>query len=215
MAKNMVWQDENWLPLLQIYLKKPVGLKPTYCKALVDLSLELHIAPQVLQARMEQIAGLSTPRLERIWQTYSESPRRLARAVRLWREMRTFGNADIFFEGVDVAETFEKDFRPLEEDETMKPLDLILILNLYFQLVPQTMVAETPEVQELSRLIGIKTSRVVEVLLLFQQCDPYLKRNDISFAPLFLPCQQVWQRFNGDAGMTEKAANELVAYYKN
>ena len=113
MAKNTVWHDDYWLLLMQIYLQKPVGVKPLYCRTLVDLSIELHIVPQVLHSKMQQIARLETPRIERIWQTYSQNPRRLARAVRLLREMKGFGAADDFYQGVEVAETFEKDFRPL------------------------------------------------------------------------------------------------------
>ena len=88
MAKNTVWHDDYWLLLMQIFLQKPVGMKPLYSRAMVDLSLELHIAPQVLHSKMQQIARLETPRIERIWQAYSQNPRRLARAVRLLREMK-------------------------------------------------------------------------------------------------------------------------------
>ena len=30
MAKNTVWHDDYWLLLMQIYLQKPVGVKPLY-----------------------------------------------------------------------------------------------------------------------------------------------------------------------------------------
>ena len=43
MAKDSKWQDEYWLLLMQIYLQKPVGLKPMYCRQMVNLSLELHL----------------------------------------------------------------------------------------------------------------------------------------------------------------------------
>ena len=56
MAKNAVWQDDYWLMLMQAYLQKPEGVKPLYSRTMVDLSLELHIAPQALQARMLQLA---------------------------------------------------------------------------------------------------------------------------------------------------------------
>ena len=105
-AKTNVWQDEYWLPVLQLYLQRPVGVKPLYQRNAVQLCMELHVAPKTLHERQSQIAQLSTPRLERIWQTYSENPRRLARAVRLWREMRGFGAASEFYEGVEVQETF-------------------------------------------------------------------------------------------------------------
>ena len=44
MAKHPLWKDEYWLLLLQLYQKKPMGVKPLYSKGMVDLSLELHIA---------------------------------------------------------------------------------------------------------------------------------------------------------------------------
>ena len=215
MAKNTVWHDDYWLLLMQIYLQKPVGLKPLYCREMVDLSMELHIAPQVLQSKMQQIARLETPRIERIWNTYSQNPRRLARAVRLLREMKGFGAADDFYEGVEVQETFEKDFRPLAEDARYTPVMLILILDLFFRLTTITMVPETPEVQELARLLKLKPNDVVVVLDLFQTCDPYLNRDELIVSDLLLPCQQVWQRYGNIAPEQLAAyAEELKAYFK-
>jgi hypothetical protein len=174
MAKNQIWQDDYWLLLMQLYLRKPTGVKPMYCKPLVDLSLELHIAPQQLHARMAQIDRLDTPRIERLWQEYSRNPKRLTRAVQLLRNMIGFNNADGFYEGVEVEETFERDFRPLPEDEQLTPVMLTLILNLYFQLTPLTMVTDTPEVRNLASLLRISAQKVVEVLEIFQYCDPYV-----------------------------------------
>ncbi len=215
MAKNSVWHDEYWLLLMQLYLQKPVGVKPLYSRAMVDLSLELHIAPQALQARMRQIARLETPRLERIWQNYSDKPKRLTRAVSLLRKMNGFGAPDEFYEGVEVQETFERDFRPLSENPRLTPVALILVLDLYFQLTPQTMVSETPEVVELARLLKLDVSDVVEVLDVFQHCDPYLNIREVTFSPLLLPCQQVWQRYgNQDTELLHAHAEELREYYK-
>ncbi|MGX8696034.1 MAG: hypothetical protein ACSW8D_06605 [Prevotella sp.] len=215
MAKNTVWHDEFWLLLLQTYLRRPVGMKPLYSREMVELSLELHITPQVLRVRMQQIDRLDTPRLERIWNTYSSNPRRLARAVRLLREMKGFGAADEFYEGVEVQETFERDFRPLAEDPRLTPVMLILILNLYYQLTPATMVVETPEVAELARLIGLKAKDVVHVMDVFQICDPYLERNEVTLSPLLLPCQQVWQRMSDKEPQEIHAmAEQLKEYYR-
>ena len=183
MAKDSKWQDEYWLLLMQIYLQKPVGIKPMYSRAMVDLSLELHIAPERLFNKMCQIANLETPRVEHIWEVYGNNPRKLARAVRLFREMKGFNNSDAFYDGVELNESFERDFRPLEEDERFTPVMLILILDLYFRLTPQTMVAETPEVQELARLIKLKAADVVEVMEVMQYCDPYLNRRGVIFHP--------------------------------
>ncbi len=211
-----IWRDEYWLMLLEVYLKKPVGMKPLYSRVMVELSLELHFTPHYLQSRMKQIAQLSTPRIERIWNTYSKSPARLARMVALLRSMKGFGFADEFYDGVQVEETFERDFRPLAEDNRFTPVILILILDLYFQLTPSTMVDKTPEVAELAKLMGLKASSVVEVLNMFQICDPYLERNEITFSPLLLPCQQVWRRMSElEPPQLNKFADELKDYFRS
>ena len=215
MAKKTVWHDDYWLLLMQAYLQRPVGVKPLYSRKMVELSLELHIAPEALQTRMQQIATLKTPRIERIWNTYSTNPKRLARAVRLYRSMKGFGAASEFYDGVEVQETFERDFRPLAEDERFTPVILILILNLYFQLTPQTMVTQTPEVGQLARKVQLKAQDIVEVLDVYQICDPYLERSEVTFSPLLLPCQQIWRRMSDKEPQDLHAlAEQLLEYFK-
>lgn len=215
MARNVKWQDDYWLLLMQLYLRKPVGIKPLYSRSMIDLSLELHIPPQVLFSKMCEIANLETPRIERIWESYGNNPRRLARAASLLREMKGFGSASDFYDGVEVNETFEKDFKPLPEDSRYTPVQLILILDLYFRLTPITMVVQTPEIIELSRLIKLRPEEVVEVMELYQCCDPYLKRNDVVFSNLLLPCQKIWQRFgNSDTESLASFAGQLKEYFR-
>ena len=200
MAGNVKWSDDYWLLLMQIYLQKPVGIKPMYSRKMVDLSLELHIVPNILFARME---------------TYGNNPQKLSRAVKLWREMRGYGFADAFYEGVEVNETFERDFRPIAGKGSMTPVMLILILDQYFRLTPNTMVVETPEIQELARLIKKTPLEVADAMEVFQHCDPYLNRKDVTFSPLLLPCTEVWRRF-GNANTEELAsyAAQLKEYFK-
>ena len=214
MAKNAKWSDDYWLLLMQIYLQKPVGIKPMYSRKMVDLSLELHVSPSVLFARMCQIANLETRRVEHIWETYGTNPRKLARAVRLWREMRGYGNASEFYDGVEVNETFELDFKPIQGTDGLTPVMLTLILDLYFRLTPNTMVTDTPEIQELARLIKVRPQVVVEVMEVLQHCDPYLKRKDVVFSPLLVPCTEIWRRF-GNANTEDLAsyAEQLKEYF--
>lgn len=136
MAKNSKWQDEYWLLLLQLYLEKPVGIKPMYSRGMVNLSLELHIAPSALFNKMCQIANLETPRVERFWELYGNNPKKLKRAVNLLREMWGFNNAMEFYDGVETNESFEKDFKPVADGVTLTPVALTLILDLYFRLTP-------------------------------------------------------------------------------
>ena len=215
MAKNSKWQDEYWLLLLQLYLQKPVGIKPMYSRGMVNLSMELHIAPNMLFNRMCQIANLETPRIEHFWELYGNNPKKLKRAVNLLREMWGFNNALEFYDGVETIESFEKDFKPVYDDCKLTPVMLTLILDQYFRLTPITMVAETPEVQDLAKLMKIKPEDVVEVLEVFQNCDPYLNRKDVMVGDLSLACQQVWRRF-GNANPEELAsyAEQLKEYFK-
>ena len=215
MAKKSSWLDDYWLLVMQIYLRKPVGVKALYSRDMVKLALELHIHPLTLAGKMQELSRLDTPRIERIWQTYSDSPRKLARAVKLLREMKGFGRADEFYDGVDVYETWEKDWQPLQEDELLTPVMLILVLDLYFRLTPATMVSETPEVQELARMLKLRAEKVVELMDVYQHCDPYLNRHDMTFSPLLQPCQLVWQRYgNGDTETLAALATQLQAYYR-
>lgn len=215
MTKKTLWQDDYWLLLMQQYLRRPVGIKPLYSRSMVDLSLELHITPQELHERMGEIARLRIPRIERIWKEYSQKPQRLSRAVQLLRSMKGFNSGGDFFKGVEVQETFERDFRPLSEDSRLTPIMLILVLDLYFRLTPITMVAETPEVQALARLIGIPVTLVVDILQVYQHCDPYLRRRDKSASALFAPCQQIWHRYgNDDTRHLADHAEQLKAYFQ-
>jgi hypothetical protein len=50
----------------------------------------------------------------------------------------------------------------------------------------------------------------------FQHCDPYLNRRDITLSPLLLPCQQIWQRYgNCDTIQLAQLAKELKEYFKS
>lgn len=216
MAKDQKWQDDYWLLLMQQYLKKPVGMKPMYSKAMVNLSMELHVAPQILFNKMCEIANLQTPRIERIWQEYGKNPRRLSRAVSLLRQMKGFGNDNEFYQGVDIQETFERDFRPINDTTSITPVMLILILDLYFRLTPITMVSETPEIQELGRLIKIPAREVADIMDIYQHCDPYLNRKEVVFSPLFPACQEIWQRYgNMDTEQLASHAQQLKVYFKS
>jgi hypothetical protein len=95
------------------------------------------------------------------------------------------------------------------------PVMLILVLDLYFQLTPSSMVSQTPEVQKLARLIGLTADEVVQLLKVFQHCDPYYKRLPACPSSLLQPCQQVWQRFgNDDPTVLNAFAAELKAFFK-
>ena len=91
-----------------------------------------------------------------------------------------------------------------------------MILDLYFRLTPITMVPKTPEVQELARLIKVKPTEIVEVMELFQHCDPYLNRKDPANSPLAAPCREIWRRYgNVETEQLASYAEQLKDYFKS
>lgn len=211
MVKRTKWVDDYWLLVMQLYLRKPVGVKPVFARDTVELSLELHIPPTFLFDRMKELSEMSTPRIEHLWERYGKSPSRLKRAVTLLRGMKGFNNADAFYEGVEENTTFEQDFLPMEEYPELMPFMLVVILQLYFQLTPITMAPDTSEVIELSKTMKLSPELICDVMEVFQYCDPYLHREDIMITPLMVPCQKIWKRYGN---MEEEELNEAATEYK-
>ena len=77
------------------------------------------------------------------------------------------------------------------------------------------MVAGTPEVQELARLLKMKSKDVADVMDVFQHCDPYLNRRDVIFHHLLIPCQEIWRRFgNSNIEALASFAEQLKEYFR-
>ena len=201
MTSGQMWNDEYWPFIVQLYLKNPAGIKPMLSKSVVDLSLELHILPSEIYARLLSIDKLDTPRIKRIWRTYSVSPRKLNKAVRTLRNMNGFGMGEQFYEGVAMSESFEHDLRAIEGEGDLMPVTLIPVLHLYFLLIPMTMECHTPEVRELGRLLKQKPETIVRVLHTFLLCDPFVagkegdKEPEAPTPSLLAACKDIWQRY--------------------
>ena len=192
MAKHPLWNEEYWLLLLQLYQKKPMGVKPLYSKGMVDLSLELHIPPTYLHEQMFKLR-MMTPRITRLWEKYANKPGKLSHDIKMLRKMQGYGNAEAFYQGVK----------------------LIIILDLYFQLTPITMVAETPEIIDLAKLIHTTPEKIADVMSIYMFCDPYLNREDVLISPLLNDCSAIWQRYgNGNPDKLYQLATELKIYFK-
>lgn len=222
MARRPIWHDDYWLLLIKLFLKRPQGVKRLYSKDLVDVALELHLHPTYIHRKLMQLRSIDTPRLQRMWDRYATSPRRLSRGIALLRQMKGFGNADAFFAGVtEETETWEKDFQPIaftlpdgKPNTSPTPAMLIMILDLYFRLTPLTMVPETPEVQELAKLMRINPTQVASVMEVFRVCDPYITSEEFIVSPLLTPCMEVWKRFGNDPEQLTALAAQLKDYWK-
>ncbi len=209
------WNDEYWLLLMQLYLRKPMGTKPIYSRGMVDLALELHLPPKYLYGKMLELRRLDTPRIEHLWNTYANHPKKLSKGVQLLRHMQGFNNAVSFYEGVEVSESFETEFKPLPECDILTPMMLVIILDQYFRLTPNTMVEETSEIKSLAQLMDIPASLIVEVMAIYQCLDPCLRRSDMPASALVGPCRQVWQRYGNDDPIRLAAyASQLHEYFR-
>ena len=214
MAKHPLWNDEYWLLLLQLYQKKPMGVKPLYSKGMVDLSLSLHIPPEYLHEQMFKLR-MVTPHMKRLWDKYANNPRRLSHDIQLMQQMDGCGNAKDFYAGVEVKQTFEQDWKPLDAEPSLTLVKLTIILDLYFQLTPITMVPETPEVIDLGKLLHTSPKVIAEAMRVFQYCDPYLNKEDVYASPILDACSTIWQRYgNGNPDKLYQLANELKEYFK-
>lgn len=220
-TNKMNWNDELWPLVIQLYQKKPTGVKPMYSRDTVALALELHVPPQTLYQKMSQLRQQLTPTLSRLMDVYASHPKRLQQACQQLRQLRGMGNASQFYDDVEVNETFELDFKPVNARTAqmtgrplLTPVMLIMILDLYFRLIPATMIAETPEVRDLARLIDIDPQDVVDILEVYQYCDPFIKHTDTLFDPILPPCNKIWQRFaNDDLSQLSNLALQLKAYF--
>lgn len=97
MANHPQWSDEYWLLLMQLYMKKPIGIKPLYSRAMVDLALMLHIEPKFLYDQMFFLQKSEQPSLKLLWDKYSKHPKKLEQKAKLIQEQFGFQHADTFF----------------------------------------------------------------------------------------------------------------------
>lgn len=217
-----MWNDELWPLVIELFMKKPAGIKPIYSRDTVRLALELHVHPQELYQKMFQLRQPASLALKRLYDTLAPNPKKLKKTCQQVRALRGMGNANAFYDDVQIQETFERDFRPVNAQTAQltgrplfTPVMLIMILDLYFRLIPATMVKETPDVQELAKLIDIPVRDVVDILEIFQYCDPFLNRTDSLIDPMLPPCSLIWRRFaNEDPTILSNLASQLKAYFE-
>ena len=214
MANHPLWSDDYWLLLMQLYQKKPVGVKSEYSHPVVELGIELHIPPKTLHEQMRVLEQHDTPSLQRLWNNYADNTRRLARDAKRLRQMTGFGDSGLFYEGVDMAQSFERNYRPIDQQTDITPVMLVIILNLYFTLTPNTMVSETPEVLEMASVLGIKPEQIVNVLDVYQTFDPILKRHPLDSSPLVDEAQSTWHEYYNQPELLQENAEKLIEYFK-
>ena len=81
MATHPLWNDDYWLLVLQLYLKRPTGVKAVYAREAVDLAVELHLPPPFIHQQLQEMDRRDRLVLQLVWKTYAQKPRRLAKDV--------------------------------------------------------------------------------------------------------------------------------------
>lgn len=210
----MKWNDEYWPLLIWLYKRKPEGVKAVYSRGLIDIALFLHIHPSELHKKMMELRRLDTAFLKQLWEDY-KSQRKLNKDVKTLLNKEGYGTAGKIYEEIQTKESWELNFRPLEVRNDLMPVQLIIILDQYFRLTPTTMVTQTEEIQELSRILKISPSLITQIMEIYQFCDPYLNRDDIMIDPLLFPCQDVWKQYgNEDTEKLATFASQLKEYFR-
>lgn len=199
--------------LMQVFLKKPVGLKPVYSKDVVALAMELHTPPEKLYEEMMHMAWSPAPHIVKMLERYKKNTKLLDRHCKMVRSMEGLGNADVFYSGVALKETFEPNFRPIPGVPDMLPIGLVLVLDLYYRLTPSTMVEATPEVVQLARLMRVSPQRVTQALSAFRQCDPFCHRHPPVPEAMLKACRPVWRQWGNADPMAIAARAALLAEY--
>lgn len=210
----MKWNDEYWPLLIWHYKQKPEGVKAVYSKGLIDIALHLHIHPSELYRKMAELRKLNTPFLKQLWDEY-ENPRKLNKAVKTLLKREGYGTAGKYYDEIETNESWELNFRPTDTREDIMPVQLIIILDQYFRLTPTTMVTQTEEIKELARLLKLPAVLITQIMEIYQYCDPYLKRDDITENQLLEPCQKVWKKYgNEDTEKLAAFASQLKEFFR-
>lgn len=69
--------------------------------------------------------------------------------------------------------------------------------------------------KEMAKTLKLAPATVVEILDVFQFCDPYLNRDDLMISPLLLPCQEIWTRYGNDnPNKLSSLAAQLHEYFR-
>ena len=217
-----------------LYFIESIGLKehlsPTRSNGLLAmvrkirmyaLALELHIHPSILYKKMFMIRQPQTPTLRHLTESLCNNTRKLRKTCRQLRDIINMGKGSTFYDDVETNETFELDFRPVNAPTAQimrrplfTPAMLIIILDLYFRLIPSTMTTETPDVRDVADLLDIDPGNVVDILEIYQYCDPFMRHTDTLMDPMLPPCHKIWERYSEkDPTLLSSTAKQLREYF--
>lgn len=195
--KAAKWTKEESVLVLDLYFKKPVGIKEKDSPLILDLAQTIGRTPNAVYRRMY---GL----------------------LRWYPAIPLLFHDDLDEED-DPFQPFLNEYfinrKKLHKDAALFLSNIriyTLTLHLYFHLVPSTMVPKVPEVASLAKLVGRKQDFIVEILRNYLSCDPFMQgKVPIPTTTLQRPCRLMWERYGKDANKLNAAAQYITEYYTN
>ena len=176
--KTDKWTKEETLLALDIYFREPQGVKPAD-------------NPEVI-------------RLAKILDTTPEAVCRRQNGFKQWYPVLPFeGDGAKKKDGVDPVIWNHYFAHPETVHQEAKVIDkeictATLVLNLYYQLILDTMDERVPEVIELAKRTGHTPTEIVAFLHSYAALDPFMKSSVVSKASVPAIHQTVWKRFSDD-----------------
>lgn len=82
MATHPLWNDDYWLLVLQLYLKRPTGVKAVYAREAVDLAVELHLPPPFIHQQLQEMDRRDRLVLQLVWKLTPRSRVGLQKTLR-------------------------------------------------------------------------------------------------------------------------------------
>lgn len=186
------WTKEESVLVLDLYMNKPIGLKPVTDESLTNLAQLLGRTPEAVFRRMQKFQQwypvLPFDADEDIYQDENPS---------VWSD---------YFNQPKKAHSEA----PALIDEWCAGT---LVLNLYFQLIISTMNEKVPEVVELSRVVKRPAKDIVDMLYAYASLDPFLKTNQYSGQTVSPICRHLWERYADDMDKLSHVAKYIESHY--
>ena len=82
MTTHPLWNDDYWLFVLQLYLKRPTGVKPVYAHEAVGLAMELHLPPQFIHQQLQEMCRRDRLVLQHLCDTSPTARKRHRKATK-------------------------------------------------------------------------------------------------------------------------------------
>ncbi len=194
--KAVKWTKEESILVLDLYFKKPVGMKKKDSLQILDLAKTIGRSPSAVYRRMYEFLR---------WYPTIPLP---------------------FYDDLeDESDPFQPfwngyflDLKKLHKDAESFLSDIrvyTLTLHLYFQLIPDTMTPKVPEVIALAKMVKRPPALIVEILHNYLSCDPFMRgKAPQASTSLHKLCRIIWERYEKNSLMLNAAFDYIAAYYR-